>query len=112
MIEIVASHGLDYRLQRHGSALGVGHALRKSLLWQTAQQRQVPFADRSKRIQRAGCVISGILLRPRGLVERLNHVVWLRQRLTDAESEYHFRVSQMRKNFPRVPFSRRPGPLG
>ena len=48
-----------------------------------------------------------IWLRPLFLIERLDDMVIFRQRLAQAEREYHFAIGEMAENLARVPFTGR-----
>jgi hypothetical protein len=45
------------------------------------------------------------------LIEGLNHMVRLRERLPEPEREYHFAVGKMAQDLPRAPFPRCQAPL-
>src|SRR5882672_7467408 len=95
MIDVAPRHGLKDRLERHRAALGMRDFLRMGLFRDGVDQRYVPAADRRKQLQRRLRVIGGIGFCPAILIEGLNHVVRLGQRLAQAKSEHQLAIGQM-----------------
>lgn len=105
VIQIVAAHGFDDGLESHLAAFRMREFLRKILRRNSIDQRQVPSPRRRKRLDRSLGFKRRVWLRPLILIERLNHVVRLRERLPQPEREHHFAVGKMAEDLPRAPFS-------
>lgn len=111
VIQIVPAHGFDDGLESHLAAFGMRKCLRKIPRRNGLEQRQVPAPRRRKRLERCPGIERRVRLRPLILIERLNHVVRLRERLPQPEREHHFAVGKMAEDLPRAPFPWRETPF-
>jgi hypothetical protein len=106
MIQVVTRHGFDEGPEGHLPTLRMQHRLGHQLRRYRAQEHQIPLADAGKRHHGRLWIITGIVGRPKLLIERLDDVMVLRQRLAKAESENDLAICQVAQNFVRAPFSR------
>ena len=105
MIQIVTRHRFDKGSKGHFSTLWMQHRRRHRLRRYRAQQHQIPLADAGKRHHGRLWIITGIVGRPKLLIERLDDMMVLRQRLAKAESKNDLAICQVTQNFMRAPFS-------
>lgn len=79
MVEIVASHGLNQRLERHLPAFRMREGPGEIFWRKRSDERQIPLPYRCEEVQRVGQRICAIPLGPPLLIERLNDVIRFRQ---------------------------------
>ena len=83
----------------------MGHAFRHFVWGQFLNQRQVPATQGRKGVQSLGGIVSRVAAGPFVLIERLNRVIVLCQRLAIGESKSQLTIRQMNQNFAGAPFS-------
>jgi hypothetical protein len=105
MSQIVTCHRFDEGSKGHLSTLRMQHGLRHHLWRYRAEQHQIPLAYAGKGHHGRLWIVAGIVGRPDLLVERLDDVMVLRQRLAKTESENQLAIRQVAQNFVRAPFS-------
>jgi hypothetical protein len=105
MIQIVPRHGFDQRLERHRAALGMRQRFRQRSSRNRPDQCNIPLAHGSKYINRGARLQSVIGGGPPVLIERLDYVMRLRQRLAQAEREGQLSIRQVTKYFASAPLA-------
>src|SRR5580765_3332633 len=95
MVDVVAAHRLDDRPQRHRSAFRVGHGAVAVALADRGEQLEVPAARGRKERKAGGEVVGSVPLAPLRLVEGLQDMVVLSERLAQAEGEDEFAVGKV-----------------
>ena len=107
VVEVVAGHGFDDGLEGHGAALGMRDGLAGCLRQSVLNEEQVPVAQGGERGEGLRCRDSRIGGGPFFLIEGLDDVIVLGQRLAQAEAEGQFAIGQVRGDLGRAPFARR-----
>ena len=105
MIEVVATHGFDNRLEGHFAALGVGKFFCEHLGSGGADQRKIPIANGRENGEGRASFERCIIFRPLVLIERLDDVIFFREGLAQAKSKNQFAIGEMAEDLAGGPFS-------
>ncbi len=108
MVQIVPGHGFKLNLEREIATFRMVAAPLQIRLPQRSHQLQVPEARCTKDFKRGRKFITGVVLRPNILVERLETrwlIGWRGQYLPNAKAVHQFAVGEMRDDLARAPLA-------
>src|SRR5258708_35240596 len=101
---MVAGDGFDQNLECHRSALRMAKRLGERVGGHGPCECDVPLAKGRKNRQRGGCVVSRISARPSFLVEWLDDMMVLGQRLAQTKGKDRLAIGQMAEDLAGAPF--------
>ncbi len=107
MVDVVAAHRLDYVLKGHRAALWMRDRLRMLFRRDRADECQVPVPDCMKGCERFSRVIACVGFSPLLLIEGLDDMVVLAQRLPQPVGEDQLAIRQVADDFAWAPLARR-----
>lgn len=111
MVHVVPRHSFDDGLNGHLAALGVGELLREIGGRNGVEESEIPAAGGLEDLERGAGVEAGVGHRPGVLVEGLDDVVRLGERLAEAESEDDLAIGEVAKDFGGAPLAGRGNPF-
>jgi len=111
VIEVVTRHCFDENLKRHITAFGVCYALRKSIGRHRFDQLEIPISNGGEHTQSCVRVAGFIVGGPSILIEGLDDMVRLGERLPQAKGKHQLAIRQMAHDLPCAPLTGREGPF-
>jgi hypothetical protein len=105
VIQIVTRHGFHNFAEAARAAFRVRVWFREVFTRHRRDQLLVPVAHRGENGERRACVECRVRRCPRVLIERLDDVMRLGQRLPQPEREHHFAIRQVAQNLACRPLA-------
>ncbi len=106
MVQIVTRHGFDHNPQRHIAALGMIQWLVEIPGLKSRDQREIPLADRGENGQSRRRITACIGRGPLILIEWLDDMVVLSQRLPQPKRKYRLAIREVTKYVADAPLAR------